>query len=58
MFGLISSMVSLIKENELVVLYSLGGSKKMILKPFLLMITLFIMLFWWLNNNSTFVSAK
>jgi lipopolysaccharide export system permease protein len=58
MFALISSMVSLIKENELVVLYSLGASKKLVLKPFLIMITIFIAIFWILNNNPTFVSAK
>jgi lipopolysaccharide export system permease protein len=57
-FALISSMIFFIKENELVVLYSLGASKKLVLKPFLIMMSIFITLFWILNNNPTFVSAK
>jgi len=58
MFGLISAMVSLIKENELVVIYSFGASKKELLKPFLYMIMFFIAVFWGLNNFSSYVSAK
>jgi len=58
MFGLISSMMSLIKENELVVMYSFGASKKDILKPFLYTIVFFILIFWGLNNFSSFANAK
>ena len=57
MFGLISSMISLIKENELVVMYSFGASKKLILKPFLYLILFFIIIFLFLNNYSSYVSA-
>jgi len=57
-FGLISSLVSLIKENELVVMYSFGASKKLILKSFLYMIMILISIFLILNNISAFVSAK
>jgi lipopolysaccharide export system permease protein len=57
MFGLISSMVSLIKENELVVMYSFGASKKLLLKPFLFTIGVFIALFLFLNNQPFYVSA-
>jgi len=58
MFGLISAMISLIKENELVVIYSFGASKKDILKPFLYTIVFFILIFWGLNNFSSYTSAK
>ncbi len=57
MFGLVSSMISLIKENELVVMYSFGASKKMLLKPFLALIMIFIIIFWLLNNVTNYVSA-
>ncbi len=58
LFAMISTTISLIKENELVVIYSFGFSKKEILKPFLYSITIFIIIFIFLNNFSFFVTAR
>jgi len=57
-FAMISTTFSLIKENELVVIYSFGFSKKEILKPFLYTITTLVIFFIFLNNLSFFVNAR
>jgi len=57
-FALISSVTSLIKENELVAIYSFGFSKKEILKPFLYSVLGLILFFITINNFSFFVNAK
>ncbi len=58
LFAMISTTISLIKENELVVIYSFGFSKREILKPFLYTIAVLILFFILLNNFSFFVSAR
>jgi lipopolysaccharide export system permease protein len=57
MFALISSIISLIKENELVVIYSFGASKDKLLKPFLYTISFFIVVFWIFNSFNFYVNS-
>ena len=57
-FAMTSTTISLIKENELVVMYSFGFSKKDVIKPFIYTITTFIIFFIFMHNFSFFVSAK
>ena len=57
-FAMISTVFSLIKENELVVIYSFGFSKKEILKPFIYTISALVIFFIFLNNFSFFVNAR
>ncbi len=57
-FAMISSIISHIKSNEFVVIYSLGASKKDIIKPYLYIITLFIIFYILLKNMTFFVTSQ
>jgi len=57
-FAMISTITHFIKENELVVLYALGASKIDILKPFVLLATIFVFIFILLQNFSFYVDAE
>ncbi len=58
LFAMISTAVSLIKENELVVIYSFGFSRREIIKPFLYSIFSLIFIYILLHNFSFFVNAR
>jgi lipopolysaccharide export system permease protein len=57
-FAMIATIINLVKDNEMVVLYSLGISKMDILKPFLFTAYLLTFIFISMYNFAFFVNSK